>query len=382
MINSKNALSKIPTCDEDLMESLYEAFFVARRGKLRTDDENRFEMFFVENVRQLANDIRLRQYKPSRGKAFITDDPVIREIFAAPFRDRIVHHLLYAMNGFWWDRQFINDSYSCRDGKGTLYGIKRVQHFMEKASLAGSQKAYVLKGDISGYFMSLSRLKLMNEILKGLEKQYVLRRSNRVLSWQYKLCRYLWSEVIFDDPVLNVRTVGSPKGWEKLPNNKSLFHQPSGQGIVIGNLTSQLLSNIYLNQFDWYVIRELELPFYGRYVDDFIIIVPESRYEDALSKFQHEIPKKLDALGLLMHPKKIYIQPIEKGVQFLGQYIHRNYTTPGKRIRKNYYNAVRDYMLGLEDEQAITSYHNTGKHTKIFKLEKSIIDRLGWEYFW
>ena len=162
---SKNQFMRIPECDDDLLDALWQSYNMAKRAKMRTEDEHKFEMYFYENLKQLDYDIIHRIYHPSRGKAFITHNPVIREIFAAPFRDRIVHHFLYAMNGYWWDRHFIYDSYSCRDGKGTLLGAQRMQHFMEKATQAGTREAYILKGDISGYFMSLNRELLFERIL-------------------------------------------------------------------------------------------------------------------------------------------------------------------------------------------------------------------------
>lgn len=149
---NRNELSRLPQCDADLMRALYESFLMARRGKLNTNDEFKFEMNWYENLEQLAEDIILRRYRPSRSKAFIISNPVYREIFAAPFRDRIVHHLLYAIVAPWWDKRFIPDATSCRNNKGTDYAVARLQTFMRKASLNGQRKAYVMKGDISGYF--------------------------------------------------------------------------------------------------------------------------------------------------------------------------------------------------------------------------------------
>ncbi|MDO4889138.1 MAG: RNA-directed DNA polymerase [Candidatus Saccharibacteria bacterium] len=371
---SKNQLKYWPENNDDLLFALYESYKMAKRAKLRTDDENKFEMFFMENLIQLRDDIINRRYHPSRGKAFITHNPVIREIFAAPFRDRVVHHLLYAMNGLWWDKHYIYDSYSCRDGKGTLLGVQRIQHFMEKASKAGSKKAYIIKADISGYFMSLNRDRLFKEVLWGLERQF----PNK--GFEYELCRYLWAEIIFDDPVAGVRMAGSKKEWDPLPNNKSLFHQPPGVGIVIGNLTSQSLSNTYLNQLDRYMKYELKFKYYGRYVDDFVVVVPEEELEDAVKKFKHDIPKFLKSLGLKMHPRKFYVQPIERGLPFLGRVVHRTYLTAGKRTRARYWSAAQQYMNGLKDDESIISYLGMTKHLNAEKLNKQIFDSVGWDY--
>lgn len=371
---SKNQLLRIPERNEDLPDALWQSYNMAKRAKMRTEDEHKFEMFAAENIYQLANDISNRVYTPSRGKAFITHNPVIREIFAAPFRDRIVHHLLYALNGFWWDRHFIYDSYSCRDGKGTLMGIKRMQKFMEKASQAGSRPAYVLKGDISGYFMSLDRRVLFERVLWGLELQYPSR------GWEYELCRYLWREVIFDDPVYHVRMAGGKKEWGPLPDNKSLFHQPAGQGIVIGNLTSQMLSNINLDPFDRFVKIDLGLKYYGRYVDDFFIVALEGEFEYAKLMFEQVIPEFLEDMGHKMHPNKIYIQPIENGAPFLGAKVYRNRILPGKRMKHNFYRAVQEYMNGMLDDESIVSYLGLGAHFNSKKLNQKVFESVGWEY--
>ena len=143
----RNLLSRLPKRDADLDDALWECFQMARRGKTETVDEWNFEVFWRANLAQLAADIRGRRWKPSSSKAFVTHTPVDREIFAAPFRDRIVHHFLYAVVSPWWEKRFIYDSYSCRRGRGTDFGIRRMRKFMLAASRCGTQEAYVVKGD-------------------------------------------------------------------------------------------------------------------------------------------------------------------------------------------------------------------------------------------
>ena len=106
-----------------LLIKLTQAFQEARKGKIKTCDEHTFEQHWVENIVSLRNSILEYRYKPSASVTFVIFDPMVREIFAAPFRDRVVHHFLYNMQAGWWDRRFIYDSYSCRIGKGTTCGI-------------------------------------------------------------------------------------------------------------------------------------------------------------------------------------------------------------------------------------------------------------------
>lgn len=366
-INNRNFLKRLPKCDDDLEDVLFECYMMARRGKRRTADEHKFEVFLEENLRQLAEDIKHRRWKPSRSKAFVTHTPVDREIFAAQFNDRIVHHLLYAIVAPWWDKRFIYDSYSCRVGKGTDFGIERMQKFMLKASQNCTKKAYILKGDLSGYFMSLNRQTLYNKVMRGLKRQFPEK------GFLYELCEYLWHEVIFDDPCLGARIVGNLRNWDCLPYNKSLFHQPPGQGIVIGNLTSQLLSNIMLNEFDWYVKKKLGFFYYGRYVDDFFIVVPEADYERAKFAMHHTIPERLKKEGLTMHPKKIYIQEVRKGCPFLGKMVRPFVLTPGKRYLKNAKKAFSEYIDGTAEYDTIQSYVGMGMHMSSHLLMNKIL---------
>lgn len=117
-----------------LLHELWVAYYTARKGKRHTVDEHRYELNAMEDTIDLRDSIMRRYYKPSRGVAFIVRDPVIREIVAAPFRDRVVHHFLYNICADWWDRRFIPDSYSCRKGKGTLYGQKRLAHHLRQVT--------------------------------------------------------------------------------------------------------------------------------------------------------------------------------------------------------------------------------------------------------
>ncbi|MBQ9180754.1 reverse transcriptase [Candidatus Saccharibacteria bacterium] len=368
---NRNYLEKIPARDSDLMEAMYYCFLLARAGKTATDDEHTFEIFWYENLEQLEHDIIYRVYKPGRSKAFITHNPVTREIFAAPFRDRIVHHLLYGIVAPWWDKHFIYDSYSCRYGKGTDFGIQRLQKAMRRASQNGTRSAYVLKGDLSGYFMSLKRDILYEKVMWGLERQFPGH------GYAYELCAYLWKEIIYDDPIKGVRLAGKKSDWDSLPANKSLFNQPPGQGIVIGNLTSQLLSNIMLNEFDWWMKTKMGFKYYGRYVDDFYMVVPENEYGYALAAMAEAIPEYLSEMGLTLHPKKLYAQEVRKGCPFLGKMVHLNCLLPGKRFKKNTEAALLKFVETGEGYDTVASYLGMSKNMNAKKYMNGLIEKYG-----
>lgn len=366
----RNLLDKLPTCSAELEDALHECYLMARRGKTRTVDEWNYEVFWKENEMQLYLDIVGRKWEPSSSKAFVIHDPVDREIFAAMFRDRIIHHFLYAVVAPWWDKQFIYDSYSCRRGRGTDFGIKRLEKFMRSASRNGKKKIYVIKGDLVGYFMSLDRKRLYKKVLKGLKKQFPDG------GWLFEVCTYLWKKVIFDDPCLGARIVGDKKDWNCLPDSKTLFKQPKGRGIVIGNLTSQLLSNIMLNEFDWFMKKKLGFKYYGRYVDDFFIVVTEDELEWAKQAMREEIPNYLRKMGLKLHPKKIYIQPGEKGCPFLGKMVRPYAVTPGRRYKRNMRRAFRQYVRGEASYETMQSYVGQGKTMAAYKQMKKVVDEL------
>jgi hypothetical protein len=346
---------------------LYNAYLKARKGKRGTMDEQRFERHADVYLAELLEEIDNRTYRPSRGIAFITRRPVIREIFAAPFRDRIVHHLLFNLVGDWWDRRFIYDNYSCRKGKGTLFAVKRLDHHMRSVSENYTRRAYVLKLDIQGYFMSLPREGLYKTAEWGIRRQFGKE------SRYYKLCEFLWRQIIFDDPTRGVKIRGSADEWRDLPLSKSLFYARANCGMVIGNLTSQLLSNMYLDKLDRYVTMQLGVKHYGRYVDDFYLV---SADKALLLEHRVKIKRFLRDIGLKLHPKKMMLQEISRGIPFLGAVVYPYRIHPGKRIKANLRKAADRYILmggsslDLMSPEVINivSYYGLTQHYLHYKL--------------
>lgn len=354
-----------------LLEQLYVAYLDARKGKRTTLDEHRFEVSSFDNLINLRDCIIHRCYHPSRSKAFPIQDPVRREIFAAPFRDRVVHHFLCNVVVPWWENRFINGSYSCRKGRGTLFGIKDLEKHIRQVSHNYARPAFVLKFDIQGYFMNLNRKKLYQRVRWGLDRQFP--EKNEL----YRTCRYLWKKVIFDNPTVGARKCGKTSEWAKLPTSKSLFFQPPGHGIVIGNYTSQVLSNIMLDLLDRFVTIELGYKHYGRYVDDFFIVVSEDEFRQALRDISH-IKAFVENLDLHIHPKKCHIQEAKRGVEFLGTVIYPGRIVPGKRLVKNFHQTARECATGERDIDSIISYLGHIKHINGKKLAAQVFDKHGW----
>lgn len=358
-----------------LYQELFEAYHKARvGGKRKTNDEHRFEINDIENLLNLRDTILARKYHPSRGVAFIIHDPVIREVFAAPFVDRIVHHFLFKYANSWWEPRFVNSSYSCRKTKGTLYGIKDLQRKIRRVSKNGARPTIVIKRDLKGYFMSLNHHKLYERICWGLNRQFP---NGGEL---YRTLKYLWHEIIFDSPTENVRIRGKKSDWDELPTDKSLFYQPKERGIVIGNLTSQLLSNIFLDQLDRYITITLGYKNYGRYVDDFFIVIPTSEL-DKLHQDLISVEQFTAKLGLTIHPKKKLEIPAKNGVDFLGAKVYWDHIVPGERIARNF--ASTAYKLattGSGKLESLSSYDGHLAHMNSHKLNQKIYNSLGWDY--
>lgn len=358
---------------EELDAELLEAYIKARKGKRATHDEADFEINQFLLLSMIADALWKGTYKPSRSIVHIIFKPVIREIFAAKFIDRIVHHFVFANLEDYCERHFIYDSYSCRKGKGTLFGIQRLDHHTRSVSRNFKIKTYVIKMDIQGYFMSISR-EILNEVVQEWLKEAF---SKDLKGWKYQILKKTIREIIMDDPVKGAVRNSPMSDWRKLPKSKSLYNQRPGVGIVIGNLTSQLFSNIYLDALDKFVMYRLEYKHYGRYVDDFYIVVTE----EGLPKAKKDIEKirmfLKNNLGLTLHQKKTKIQEISKGVEFLGAVIYPYRIVCGKRLIRNINEALAQIRKGERAEGTLQSYAGYVMHFKSFRTMVRLLHRQG-----
>lgn len=312
---------------EQLLADLIRAYKDARRHKRKRGYLIAFDMNLEENLVSLRDDLWNRTYEALPSTCFIIRDPKVREAFAADFRDRIVHHLYYNYTCGLFEQTFIEDSYSCRKGKGTHYGIERLRRHIEDVSGKYKQQTYVLKMDIKGYFMSIDRQRLLDIVLGSLREGYYRPSDKEGILWSEKIdfsfVEYLSRRIIMLDPTDGCIRRGNMKDWNILPPSKSLFLAPKGCGLPIGNLTSQLFSNVYMNVFDRYVedfLRSVSGEVhYGRYVDDAFVVFRSKRLLRQLMKESFIFLKA--RLGLQLHPHKVKIIPMRHGVEFLGAFV-------------------------------------------------------------
>lgn len=309
---------------ERLLADLRVAYAEAARHKKASPAVVAFARGLEDNLARLADALISRTYAPGLSSCFIIRDPKHREVFAADFADRVVHHLYYDYTHTLFERTFIADSYSCIVGRGTHYGISRLAAHIRSESLNYQQPAYVLKLDVRGYFMHIRRQTLADIATALLDKMATRRVTPGLsLSWadtlDFDFLRHLTRAIAMADATAGCVRRGSPRDWDGLPRGKSLFHSPPGCGLPIGNLTSQLFSNVYLGRLDEHMKRDMGCRHYGRYVDDAFVV---SRDRQWLQSLVPEVRRWLsESLGLELHEGKTRIVDARRGVEFLGAYI-------------------------------------------------------------
>lgn len=247
------------------------------RGKRKRKDVEGFGRYLMANILELHEDLRLGTYHHAGYQHFRITDPKSRDIHKASVRDRLLHHALHRTLYPFFDRTFIHDSYSCRKGKGTHKALERFRTFFAGESGRGSG-VWVLKCDIRKFFASVDQKILL-----------------KILSTRIHDTRLL---TLLENVVL------------------SFDSGHSGKGLPLGNLTSQLFVNIYMNELDQFVKHRLKMRRYIRYADDFAFI---SKDLVLLRKTLIAVHKFLtDELKLELHPDKVSVSKVSAGVDFLG----------------------------------------------------------------
>lgn len=359
------------------LEELFVAYFECRKNKRGTANAIAFEADYENRLIELWQEINVGSYEPGRSIAFMVTEPVQREVFAADFRDRIVHHLIINKLNHLFEERFIEDSYSCREGKGTLYGINRISEFIKKCSDNYSKDCFILKMDIQSFFMSIDKKILFEELKKFVLTKY--EGEDKLLLIE------LIEKIIFNSPEKNCFIKGKKSDWIGLPASKSLFSVAKGKGLPIGNLTSQVFANFYLDFFDKYVKQDCGIKYYGRYVDDFVIVHEDKNY---LIKLQEQLKAFMAAkLTLRIHPRKIYLQHYSKGVKFIGAVVKPNREYIGNRTKGNMYAKIAEFNSQLKNNPenakailqdlvpSLNSYLGFMIHYKSYNIRKKMLEK-------
>lgn len=348
-------------------EKIYRAYLDCRKTKRKTINALKFEYNLERNLFSLQKELQTKMYKPGRSICFVVKEPSPREIFAASFKDRVVHHILVKEVESIWEKCFIFDSFACRKNKGTHLAVERLKMLIKKTTENYSKKAFYLQLDISGFFMAIDR-----NILYSLFEKLVLKQ-NKSCRWKGDVL-WLAKTIIFHKPTNNYIIKGSRSLFELIPPRKSLFDAPEGKGLPIGNYSSQFFANLYLNELDQFIKRELKCKNYIRYVDDFILLDKNKKklknLEDKIGAF---LKRNLD---LELKLNKTKLQPIDKGIDFLGYVTKPGYTLVRKKVVLRFKNKL--YNLKEENTKKIlaiiNSYFGHFNHAFTFNLRKDIFE--------
>ncbi|MEA3323515.1 MAG: reverse transcriptase/maturase family protein [Patescibacteria group bacterium] len=324
------------------LENLLEAWKEFEKGKKNKKDVQEFSINLMDHIFTLHNELSNHTYKHGNYQAFKVNDPKPRDIHKANVRDRLLHHAIYRKLYPFFDRTFIADSYSCRINKGTHRALKQFKEYSYKVSKNNTKTCWTLQCDIKKFFANIDHEILVN----------------------------ILSEYIPDKDILKL-----------LKENIDSFHTKKKKGLPLGNLTSQLFVNIYMNKFDQFVKHKLKAKYYIRYADDFVFL---SKDKNLLEKYITQIGTFLEKeLKLELHPQKVSINTIVSGIDFLG-YItfpqHKLLRTKTKRrmfkkLSEKHANLQRGKIQKEKFEQSMQAYLGMAGHCDGWKIEVELQNR-------
>ncbi len=311
------------------VENLLAAWREFLPGKRSKPDVQEFARNLMTNLFNLHQSLVDMTYRPDPYQAFVINDPKKRNIHKASVRDRILHRALYRKIYPFFDRTFIGDSYSCRVAKGTHRANDKFTQMAQEVSLNHSKTVWVLKCDVKKFFASIDQHTLL-QILDG-----------RVMDW-----RILW--------VLQLIIESFDTGNGRV-------------GLPLGNLTSQILANVYLNELDQYVKHKLHIKHYIRYADDFVFLSRDRGYLESILPLVEKV--LLEKLGLMLHPQKIELRTVSSGVDFLG-WVH---FTDHRILRATTTRRMLLAVGGEPSENVISSYLGLLEWGNTFKLQGLVV---------
>ncbi len=303
------------------LENLVSAWEKFSKGKHKKADVMLFENNLEDNIFSLRDSLLCGNYRHDNYKPFIVFDPKQRKIHKATVKDRLVHQAILNVVEPLFDKGFIHDSYSCRLGKGTHAAVLRLRSFLNQAGKNNTKTIYALKCDIRKFFASVDHEILLNLIARRVKDHQTICLLTTIIN---------------------------------------SFHVSEGTGLPLGNLTSQLFANIYLHELDFHVKHKMQIKYYLRYCDDFVILNLDHK------TLQNLIPKisafLSSALKLNLHPKKVCIRSWMQGIDFLGYVLLPHATA----IRTK----TRNRMMKKVDQQNYASYSGLSKHADAYDLER------------
>ncbi len=319
---------KVNFCDVISVENLLSAWKEFRKGKRGKQDVAEFELWLEENLFTLHHELASGTWKPEPYTAFYVQDSKLRLIHKASVRDRVLYQAVYRSLYMLFDKGFIHDSYSSRNGKGTHAGVKRFEAFARKVTENYRKPGFALKCDVRKFFDSIDHDILLSFI---------------------------------------AQKVSDPKLFELIRKIIVSFETATGKGLPLGNVTSQLFANVYLNELDQFAKHTLKAKFYIRYCDDFVILDGSRELlEKLISKLCAFLKEKL---SLELHPREVEIRNLRQGVDFLG-YV----SLPHYRVLRT---KTKCWMFARVGPKSLVSYLGVLAHCKSGKLKNQILKICG-----
>lgn len=318
------------------LENFFSAWQEFSRGKMKKSDVLEFKNNLEDNIFNLHRELKNRTYQHSHYTAFNVCDPKLRRIHKANVKDRVLHHAIFRILYPIFDQNFTFDSYSCRTGKGTHKAVKRLEKFAIKLSQNNRRNIFALKCDIKKFFDSVDQEILLKIIKRKIQDQNAI---------------WLIEKIV--------------KSFQK--------------GIPLGNVTSQLFANIYLNELDQFIKHDLKEKYYLRYCDDFAILSDSEKHlQNLISKINNFLQEKLK---LNLHPNKIIIRKFHQGIDFLGYVVFPHHKILRTKTKRRMMKKIKNKKLDLQNNlicenhfnQSLQSYLGVLKHCEGHKIRNGVI---------
>lgn len=315
------------------LDNLYQCWLKAKKNKSKSLRVQRFGDDPLRYLVTIQKRLRAREYSFGQYKSFTVREKKFRHVVDAPMKDRVVHWMLYDYLLPIWQPRFIHDTYGNLPGRGTHAAVNRLAQFCRSAN-----SKWVLQMDISKYFYSVN-----HDILKSRSLRFIGDHDLRCLMASL------------------IDSFCTDSQYDYLFPADGMYRMTAAKGMPIGNLSSQLFANIFLNDFDHWVKEELRIKKYIRYVDDMVILA-ETKQE--LANLCKLIVAKIALDGLTIHPKKIRIAPSSSGIPFLGYVVWPNHISTGKYVRGRYLHRLRQHeQQGYDKGEALAAYGAMFSHT-------------------
>lgn len=365
--------------------SVYQAYRVCRRRKRGTVRACLYEQQLLDNLLNTTTALQNQTWLPAPPVVFCVEKPKVREVYAAQFQDRVVHHWLVPQLEALLDGKFIYDCASNRKDKGTHFAVKRLQYFMRK-----QHGGWFLQLDIANFFNTITHstlLHLLSEHLKRAVKQGKLPKVQG--QYLYQLCRKIIIQPVAHEAIV----LGDGLRLEAVPNHKRLSCAPAGTGLPIGNLTSQYFANVYMNELDQFIKHQLKCKYYVRYVDDFVLV---HKCKSQLQQWQCSISGFLvKRLQLTLKAQRI-LAPVTNGADFLGYIIKPSHILVRRRVlgyldeklakfnRQLCKPLARGVLLDVKYEArenlcaVLASYWGHFKHASSYRLRHELFTKHAW----